>query len=46
MHVLPQPKPPGMAQVPPNTEGNKASKTLCPVNRGILPANFSWAGLV
>ena len=26
--VLPQPKAPGIAQVPPNTDGNRASKTL------------------
>ena len=36
MQVLPQPKAPGIAQVPPKTEGNNASKTLYPVNRGIF----------
>lgn len=45
MQVLPHPKAPGMAQVPPKTEGNKASKTLYPVNNGTLPANFSTIGL-
>lgn len=41
IHVLPHPNAPGIAQVPPRTDGNKASKTLYPVNNGVLPANFS-----
>ena len=45
IQVLPHPKAPGIAQVPPSTEGNKLSKTLCPVNRGTLPLNFSAKGL-
>jgi hypothetical protein len=32
---------PGIAQVPPKTDGKRESKTLCPVNNGVLPANFS-----
>jgi len=34
--VFPHPKAPGMEQVPPNTDGNKASITLYPVSRGVL----------
>jgi hypothetical protein len=29
MTVLPQPKAPGIAQVPPSTDGNNASRTRC-----------------
>jgi len=29
MTVFPQPKAPGMAQVPPRTEGKRASRTRC-----------------
>ena len=32
--VLPQPKAPGMAHVPPSTDGNITSRTLCPVRSG------------
>lgn len=45
MQVFPQPKAPGMAQVPPRMEGNIASRTLWPVIRGTSPANFSTIGL-
>jgi len=45
IQVFPHPKAPGIAQVPPNTVGNKASRTLCPVNNGVLPASFSLTGL-
>lgn len=45
IQVLPHPKAPGMAQVPPNTDGNSASSTLYPVSSGTLPANFSTTGL-
>ena len=44
MHVFPQPNAPGIAHVPPKTEGNKASNTLYPVNNGVFPANFSLTG--
>ena len=40
MQVLPQPNAPGIAQVPPRTEGNRVSSTLYPVNRGTSPTNF------
>lgn len=40
MQVLPHPNAPGIAQVPPKIEGNIASNTLCPVIRGVSPANF------
>jgi hypothetical protein len=32
MTVFPQPKAPGIAQVPPRTEGNRASKIRCDEN--------------
>ena len=44
MQVLPQPKAPGIAVVPPCTHGNNASNTLCPVSRGWLACNFSLTG--
>lgn len=44
IHVLPQPKAPGIAHVPPSTEGYNASKTLYPVNKGISPTSFSAKG--
>ena len=34
-----------IAQVPPKTEGNNASNTLYPVNKGSVPAICSKAGL-
>ena len=45
IQVLPQPKAPGIAQVPPNTEGNNASRTHYPVNNGVFPTSFSTNGL-
>lgn len=45
MQVFPHPNAPGIAHVPPWTDGNRASKTLYPVNRGIFPASFSATGL-
>jgi len=45
MHVLPQPNAPGIAQVPPKTDGKRESNTLYPVRRGTFPANFSAHGL-
>ena len=45
IHVLPHPKAPGIAQVPPNTDGNNASKTHYPVNKGVSPTSFSTKGL-
>ena len=44
MHVLPQPKAPGMAQVPPSTDGKKVSMTRWPVTSARLPASFSRTG--
>ncbi len=44
IQVFPQPKAPGMAQVPPSTDGNRESSTLCPVKRGTFPASFSATG--
>lgn len=41
MQVFPQPKAPGMAQVPPKTEGKRLSNTLYPVKSGVFPASFS-----
>jgi len=43
--LSPHPKAPGIAQVPPKTDGKSESKTLYPVNKGTLPANFSALGL-
>jgi len=45
MTVFPQPKAPGMAVVPPCTQGKRASNTLCPVSNGKSAANFSAEGL-
>mmetsp|Transcript_17529 Transcript_17529/g.68000 ORF Transcript_17529/g.68000 Transcript_17529/m.68000 type:complete len:250 (+) Transcript_17529:1102-1851(+) len=42
--VLPQPKAPGIAVVPPCTHGKRASRTRCPVSRGWSPASFSVTG--
>ena len=39
------PKAPGIEQVPPNTEGNKVSQTLCPINNDSFPGNFSTKDL-
>ena len=41
IHALLHPKAPGIEQVPSNTEGNKVSQTLCPINNGSFPGNFS-----
>ena len=40
MTVLPQPKAPGTAQVPPSTEGKRPSMTRSPVMRGTLPGSY------
>jgi hypothetical protein len=45
IQVLPHPKAPGIAHVPPYTEGNNESNTLYPVSSGVLPANLSATGL-
>lgn len=45
IQVFPQPKAPGIAQVPPCTEGKRESRILYPVKSGILPASFSAHGL-
>lgn len=42
MQVLPQPKAPGIAHVPPNTDGKRESKILYPVSKGTSPTSF-WA---
>mmetsp|Transcript_55401 Transcript_55401/g.125902 ORF Transcript_55401/g.125902 Transcript_55401/m.125902 type:complete len:215 (+) Transcript_55401:229-873(+) len=42
--VLPQPKAPGTAQVPPSTEGKSASTTRSPVVRAVLPGSLSAVG--
>mmetsp|Transcript_2048 Transcript_2048/g.7143 ORF Transcript_2048/g.7143 Transcript_2048/m.7143 type:complete len:201 (+) Transcript_2048:934-1536(+) len=44
MTVLPQPKAPGTAHVPPSTEGKMESMTRRPVVRAALPGSFSAAG--
>ena len=44
MTVLPQPKAPGTAHVPPKTDGNNPSMTRSPVINGALPGNFSTIG--
>ena len=44
MTVLPQPKAPGTAQVPPSTDGKRASMTRWPVRSGDEPASFSATG--
>ena len=44
MTVLPQPKAPGTAQVPPSTDGKSASMTRWPVSSGESPASFSVTG--
>jgi len=45
IHVFPHPKAPGIAQVPPNTDGKRASSTLCPVKSGVSPAKCDKTGL-
>ena len=44
MTVLPQPKAPGTAHVPPSTEGKIASTTRRPVVRAWLPGIFCTMG--
>ena len=44
MHVLPQPKAPGMAHVPPSTEGKSVSMTRWPVMSASRPGSFSSTG--
>ncbi len=44
MTVLPHPKAPGIAVVPPCTTGNSASSTRWPVSSGVLAATFSTHG--
>lgn len=44
MTVLPQPNAPGMAQVPPRTDGNSESRTRWPVTSGTSAASFSLTG--
>jgi len=44
MQVLPQPKAPGMAQVPPSTEGKRTSSTRWPVMSASRPGSFSATG--
>ena len=43
--VLPQPKAPGIAQVPPSTLGNITSSTRWPVSSGVFAGSFSATGL-
>uniref|UniRef100_A0A0A9F073 Uncharacterized protein n=1 Tax=Arundo donax TaxID=35708 RepID=A0A0A9F073_ARUDO len=45
MTVFPQPNAPGIAHVPPRTDGNSASSTRCPVRRGVSAASFDATGL-
>ena len=45
IQVFPQPNAPGIAQVPPRTDGKRASSTLYPVRSGTSPASFSRTGL-
>ncbi|PTQ40057.1 hypothetical protein MARPO_0042s0092 [Marchantia polymorpha] len=45
MTVLPHPKAPGMAQVPPSTDGKSASSTRCPVSSGVSAGSFVADGL-
>ena len=45
IHVLPHPKAPGIAHVPPRIDGKRKSKTLCPVNNGRFPDHDSATGL-
>lgn len=42
--VLPQPKAPGMAQVPPRTDGNRVSRTRWPVSSGVSAIIFCATG--
>ena len=44
MTVLPQPKAPGMATVPPWTEGKRASSTRWPTRKGLSAECFSVVG--
>ena len=45
MTVLPQPKAPGMAQVPPRTAGKRPSRTRWPVSRGSFARSLALVGL-
>ena len=45
MTVLPQPKAPGTAQVPPCTDGKMVSTTRRPVVIALSPGSFSMTGL-
>jgi nucleoside-diphosphate-sugar epimerase len=45
MTVLPVPKPPGMAAVPPLAVGKKVSMILWPVTRGVSVASLNFMGL-
>lgn len=45
IHVFPHPKAPGIAHVPPNTDGKSASSTLYPVKSGVSPAKCDKTGL-
>ena len=45
IQVFPQPKAPGIAHVPPNTDGKSESKILYPVSNGTSPTSFSANGL-
>ena len=42
--VFPHPNAPGMAQVPPRTEGKSVSSTRCPVSSGTEAFNFCTTG--
>ncbi len=44
MTVLPVPKPPGMAAVPPLEMGNRVSRILWPVKRGMSGMSFLFTG--
>ena len=44
MTVLPHPNAPGMAHVPPNTDGNITSSTRWPVSSGVFAGSFSATG--
>ena len=45
MTVLPQPNAPGIAHVPPSTEGKSVSSTRWPVRRGVSAMSFFATGL-
>ena len=44
MTVLPHPNAPGIAHVPPSTDGNRPSSTRCPVNRGVDGSSLRATG--